>query len=106
MRRAIATQRPALTTLDLMQRGDAAMAEGKTLAAALRALLAQAEARRCEWQLIFSASKRVGRILGPLGVLAAGYASLPRMAIHEQRHETDAGDEQASDAEDVAVDEK
>ena len=48
MRRAIAGPTPDLTTLDLMLRGDAAIAEAEALVAALRSLRAQAEARRHE----------------------------------------------------------
>jgi hypothetical protein len=48
MRRAISDPLLDLTTLDLMLRGDAAMAEGEALVAALCALKAQAEARRRE----------------------------------------------------------
>ena len=46
MRRAIAGPTPDLTTLDLMLRGDAAIAEA--LVAALRSLRGQAEARQRE----------------------------------------------------------
>src|SRR5262245_14460724 len=50
MRRAISDLCPDLPTLDLMERGDAAMAEGEALVAGLRILQAQAEARRRERQ--------------------------------------------------------
>ena len=52
MRRAISDLCPDLATLDLMERGDAAMAEGEALVAALRSLQARAEAMRREWEAL------------------------------------------------------
>ena len=47
--------RPDLATLDLMQRGDAAMAEGEALVTVLRALRAKGEARRREREALRTA---------------------------------------------------
>ena len=55
MRRAISDLCPDLPTLDLMERGDAAMAEGEALVAALRALHAGGEARRREREALWRA---------------------------------------------------